>query len=269
MTDMPDWQVPAALTRGSKSIGTATASALLGGASTDLVSAEQMQQPAFEMLIGLEYPPTGTTIPFGRLKFLWQDSASGTQVDPDWCIVPGGLEAMNFCYITGPAKADTLTIELDNLDPAEILSYTFGTDQVSFTPARFMAEEVGGQAVPVYTRAAFSNQMGIVGSTNVNLGGGSTQDRLAETWGGKAIIAVDNLGGAAAVWVRLLDPGVSAGGAPLYGVANSGIIFGATVAAGGWTVQEVALPYGPVVIREINQSATTAVAPTTTITRAP
>lgn len=242
-------------------------SGVIGGGTTNLISGVAIDQPSFQMLIGLEYAQVIATVPFGRMKFLWQDTASGFQVDPDWAIPAGGAAATNFYYISGPAKADALTIELDNLDPAQILSFSFGISAVSHVYERFRIQEVGGTAVPQFTRPGLNNQMGVLGSVGALIAASGTIDRLASCYGGKAIINVDNLGGTPAVEVELLDPGVIAGGSPLYGAANSGVLYSTTVAGGGSSTQEVALPYGPVVIREINVSNTVTVQPTTTLIR--
>jgi hypothetical protein len=276
-TDWSDWnphphmalaqytqRVP--LARNSTGMGN-NASALAGGGTTNIISGVAIDQPSFQMLIGFEYVNVAATVPFGRLKFLWQDVASGFQVDPDWAILPGGALATEFAYISGPAKADQLTIELDNLDPAQILTFSFGVSAVSHVYERFRVQEVGVSNVPQFTRPALLNQMGVLGSVGANIPVSSHIDRLASAWGGQAVLSVDNSAGAVSVLVQLLDPGIIAGGSPLYGTAGLGTVAAFLVPGGAVGNALVSLPYGPVVIRETNASAVNAVQPTTTLMR--
>lgn len=242
-------------------------SSLAASGTVNLATSLPVDQPSFQMLIGLQEGSVTATIPFGKLRFLWKDIGSGFQVDPDWAILPGGSSAINFHYISGPCKADLLTIELDNLDPAQILFYDFGISAVSHVYERFRVQQVGQQAVPQFTLAGQNNQMAVLGSVGANVAASSTVDRLCSAWGGDAHINVDNTAGTVGIQVRLIDPGIIAGGTPLYGTSGVGSIWSDSVVAGASSHAKVPLPYGPVVIREINPSSTTAVQPTTTLLR--
>lgn len=254
------------LARNAGGMGTGTG-AIAANGTTNLIASVAIDQPSFQMLIGFEYTMVGTLIPFGKLRFLWQDTASGFQVDPDWTILVGGFAALDFVHIIGPAKADTLTIACDNLDTMQALSFSFGISKTSHVFSRFRVQEVGQPGVPVFTRAGQNNQMGILGSVGVNVPASSHVDRLCSAWGGPAGINVDNSAGTVAILVQVLDPGIIAGASPLYGTSGAGVIWSANVAAGQTANAELPLPYGPVAIRETNASATTAVQPTTTLTR--
>lgn len=254
------------LARNSTGIGN-NSSSLAGGTKTNIISNVAIDQPSFQMLIGLEFTTLTATIPFGKLRFLWTDTASGFQVDPDWCVLSAGFNAMDFVYISGPVKADQLTIELTDLDPAQILFYDFGISAVSHVYDRFRVQEVGQPTVPGFTRAGQNNQLGVLGSVGALLAVSSTTDRLCSAWGGQAAINVDNISGAGIVQVRVIDPGIIAGGSPLYGLSGTGTIWSADVASGAVANGEFALPYGPVVIREINPNSSTTVQPTTTLMR--
>src|SRR5216683_1709489 len=79
-------------------------SSIAGSGSVNLVTAAAFDQPSFHMLIGYEYVSNLATIPFGRALFLWTDSASGFQVEPELAILPGAFAQMNFAYLSGPAR---------------------------------------------------------------------------------------------------------------------------------------------------------------------
>lgn len=241
---------------------------LLGGGTTNIVSGAAFDQPSFQMLIGINAGVPGTTIPFARAKFKWTDTASGFTVDPDWCVMAGAVSGLNFHYIRGPVRADTLTIELDNLEPAQLLSYSFGISAVSHVYEDFAMEEVGGQSVFGFTRPAQQAQMGVLGSVNATLPISGTVDRLAMAYNGKAILTSTDVGDTAGVRVQLLDPGVVLGSGPILGLSNSGFLAGADVQASPPANLEVSLPNGPVVIRQINLSTTATQQPTTTLMRA-
>lgn len=241
---------------------------LPGGGTTNIVSAVNVDQPSFHMLIGINAGVPGTTIPFAKLRFKWTDIASGFTVDPDWAVMAGAVSGLNFHYIKGPVRGDQLTLELDNLEPAQILSYSFGISAVSHVYEDFVLEEIGGQGVLGFTRPAQQAQMGVLGSVNATIAISGTVDRLAMAGNGKAILTTNNAGGVNVVRTELVDPGVVLGVGPILGLSNSGII--ATIEANAQPPanMEVSLPNGPVVIREINTSAAATQTPTTTLMRA-
>lgn len=241
---------------------------VLGGGNTNIVSGATFDQPSFQMLIGFNAGVPGTTIPFGRLKFKWTDTASGFTVDPDWAVCSGATSGLNFHYCRGPVRADMLTIELDNLEPAQLLSFSFGISAVSHVYEDFVMEEVGGQAVIGFTRPAQQAQMGVLGSVNAAIPASGTIDRLAIAYNGKAIFTVFNNPGPQTVRVELIDPGVTLGVGPILGLSNSGVIAVQDVTASTPGNMEVSLPNGPVVIREVNLDAGAAQQPTTTLMRA-
>lgn len=275
--DYPDWQTSQkraleiynqTVPLGRKPSGVGTASTVLaGGGSTNIVNGQTVGQPSVQMLIGLSYADATPTIPFGRLKFQWTDTASGFTVDPDWCTLVGGVISPNFYYIASPSRADVLTIELDNLDPAKTLFYSFGISQISHVYDDIRLEQVGRVTPPVFTLPSSNNQQGILASFNASIGISAQADRLASAWSGKAILSVNNKAGSATVTAELLDPGVVAGGAPLVGASGIGIIASVDAGTGSPQTQEVAIPNTNVVLRVINQSGMAAQTPMVTLTR--
>jgi len=278
MTDYADWDTSndralsifnQTVPLGRKPIGIASANSAIAASGTNtLVNAVTINQPSFHMLIGFLYALPATPVPFVQLQFLWTDSASGFQVNVDQAILPGGVATLDFFYICGPARADTLTVTATNLDAANIASYSFGMSQNSHLYQQFRVQEVNQPSVPQFTRAGQNNQMGVLASFGANIGAGATQDRLTSAWGGAANISVNGISSAQPFNVFLLDPGIVAGGSPLYGLANSGIIWSGVLAAGATLMNGLNLPYGPVVLRHTNLGAAGATI-TTTLMRGP
>ena len=275
--DYADWQTPekhalevyiqgVPLARKPNGVANGNAGVAAGG-TVNLVTGASFDQPSFHMLIGLDYASNLTTIPFGRLKFQWTDVASGFQVDPDWAFLPGAFASVDFVYISGPARADTLTVELDNLDPGQILFYDLGISQQSHVYDQFRVREVGQPAVVGLTRAGSNNQAGILASIGANVPAGGATTRQASVWSGEAFLSCDNTAGTASITVQIIDPGLLLGGGMFYGTANSGIIASMFIPAGQSDVKQVSLPNGTVLVREVNGSATVAQTPTTTLTR--
>lgn len=276
--DYPDWLTSAdralgiynqTVPLGRKPIGVATnSSAIAASGTATLINNVTIGQPSFHMLIGFSYALPATPVPFVDLQFTWTDSASGFTVFTDEAILPGGVSSLDFHYICGPARADTLTVKATNLDAGNIVSYSFGASQNSHLYQHFKVMEVGNVAIPQFTRAGSQNQMGVIASFGVNIGAGATQDRIASAWSGPAVINVSNVGGGQQVNVLILDPGIIAGGAPLYGIANTGVIWARSIPAGGALSERVNLPNGPVAIRHTNTGAANDTW-TTTIIRGP
>ncbi len=275
--DYADWQTPekhaleiytqgVPLARKPNGVSNGNAS-VAGGGTVNLVNGIAFDQPSFHMLLGFEYVSNLTTIPFGRLKFQWTDTASGFQVDPDWCFSPGAFASVDFIYISGPARADLLTIELDNLDPAQILFYDWGISQTSHVYEQFRVLEVSQPAIVGLTRAGQNNQAGVLASIGANVPAGGATMRQASVWSGEAFLSCDNSAGTAQITVQIIDPGQALGGGMFYGTANSGVLAAMTVPAGQTLTIPVTLPNGTVLVREVNGSATVAQTPTTTLIR--
>lgn len=251
---------------GRKPVGVANGNnAIAASGTATLVNGVTINQPSFHMLIGFSYALAATPIPFVDLTFQWTDSASGFSVMSDEAIIPGGVAALDFHYICGPARADTLTVKATNLDAGNIVFYSFGMSQSSHLYQHFRVQEVGTPAIPQFTRAGTDNQMGVLASFGANIGAGATQDRISSAWGGPATISLDNTTSGQGVTVKILDPGIVAGGSPLYGIANSGVIWARTLATGNSVCEKLNLPHGPVVVRHTNNGAAGATFTTTII----
>ena len=277
MTDYPDYFTPehhaltiyqqgVPLARKPTNVGFFN-NALAGGGSVALFSGQAVDQPSFQSIVYLTQQSAAATVPFGELTFTWFDAASGQGGPSDTPILAAGNLTQCKYLITGPCRGDHLTLSLNNLDPAQQLSYAVTLTQVSHVYDQLRIQEFTNVAVPGFTRPGTGPGVGVLGSIGVLLAVSSHLDRLALAWAGEAILAVDNSAGTVPVLVQLLDPGAATEAAALYGTAGTGLIAAVEVAGGQAVDQLVSLPAGPVLIREANASATTTVTPTTTLTR--
>jgi hypothetical protein len=275
-TDFADWDTSAdralkifnqTVPLGRKPVGVASnSSAIAANGTSTLVNAVSITQPSFHMLIGFSWPGAAVPVPFIALTFKWTDAASGFQVASDQAIIPGGVTVLDFHYLCGPARADTLTVTAQNLDAANLVSFSFGMSQSSHVYQDFRLMEVGSAAIPQFTRPGLNNQIGVLASFGASINAGATQDRITSAWGGPATISVSNVNQTQGVNVFLLDPGIIAGGSPLYGVASTGVIWAFSVGVGSQISEPINLPYGPVVVRHTNTGGAV-IQPTTTIIR--
>lgn len=242
---------------------------LLGGANANVISLATIDQPSFQMMLGFDFAGTTQTIPFGEAMLQWQDAGSGLVATTDLIVFPGTNVVPGYTWVSGPSRGDKLTLELFNLDPLVTISYSLGFTQVSHVFETLRAEQIVQGTVQGISNAAALISAGVIGSVGASVAASGTLNRLAMAWGGPAILSCDNMDGTVSVKVRLIDPGAMFGGATFYGVAGNGAIASMLVGAGTSQTQEVSLPNGPVIIREVNPSTTTAVQPTTTLTALP
>lgn len=238
---------------------------IAGGASTVLVSASNQDQPGYQMVLLLTQTSVTATIPFASVTIKWTDSASGFTTVPKVFVLPCSSPTGTFFYINGPARMDTVEIDLKNLDPAQIVSYSFSYTQNSHPWTIDRCIECGINTVPQLTRPNGNPQDGILGSSSPTIAANSHVDRLATTWTGTALVSADNTGGTSAGVIQLLDPGFVLGSSTLYGTASSGIIWAQALPAGGQFATLCALPNGPVVMRISNIGASAAITPTVTL----
>lgn len=277
MTDYADWQTPQAhataifdttVPLGIKPVNVfAVSSSLAAGGNTRLVTTLPVEQPSYQLYIAFQLPTNLGTVPFGVLKITWQDSASGYTSQVDTFILPAGQLAFCFYLVTGPARGDVVTVDLFNLDPNQLLLYNISLTAIShlYTQARLIQTDTS--AVVGFTQPGKNAQAGILASSSPNITPGNSQDRLAATWLGQAVLVVDNVGQANGALVLITDPGLITGAGMLYGTAASGVIAIANVAAGASTTATIALPAGPVNVRVTNTGATGNINPTVTLTR--
>lgn len=241
-------------------------STMAPGASPTLVSSTTQDQVGYQLLLFLTQGSGTPTEPFCRLNFIWEDIASGLSVVPKSLILPVCTSSPGIYCITGPARMDTVEVTIQNLDLSMSVNYSFTYSQNSHPWEVERCIEAGLNPVPLFTRPVANPLDGILGSMMTTIAASGHADRLAATWTGKAMITVDNTGGAADVIAQLLDPGVVLGGSTLYGTATTGILWSQRVTANNPVSQEVALPNGPVVMRLTNTSSTSTVSPTATLT---
>lgn len=246
------------------------AAGIPAGGSATLFTNAMITQPSYQFYIFLQANMVGMTMPFVRVHLKWGDADSSFSADIDRLIVPVGFPSFNDLFVTGPAREDLLTITLDNLDPAIALGYTYTFTQTSQTYEQMRATQVDINGMPVFSKGGQIPEFGMIFNTAAVLSPGSPGtpvQRIANVWSGDATMCVDNHGQPNAVRVRLLDPGIAAGGTAVYVTNTNGILRGTDVAAGGTETARVSLPNGPVVVEALNEGAASTIAPAITLIR--
>lgn len=235
------------LLRNPTNAGNASALTVAGAGIATLLGSASILQPSFELAIQLKMPAAAGTLPFAELVFTWFDSASGLALGFDTYVLPCGNNVFVNGFLTGPMYGDTLQLQLTNLDPATTLTYNWTFTQTShiYDRVRFIESNTAG--VNGFTRPDVFPSAGVLGATNPGaLAPGAPIFRLCSTWGGKARLAVDNIGQANAASIILVDP------TGIFSTAVDGFYFGLAIAAGGVTSAEVSLPNGPLLMELIN-----------------
>lgn len=230
------------------------------GATAPIITTQGIDQPSFQAVIFLQYGPGAPVLPFVRADLTWTDSASGLPVQCDSLVLPVGQASASEFLITGPSRMDELTLTFHNLDTALAVSYTAGFSQTSHVYDKLRLCEVNSVVIPTFTRGSAQPQIGSLCSSGANVPAGTHIDRLACAWSGLAQIAVDNTFNANAITAMLVDPGQSVAGTSMYGIAGTGVMASFELPAGSTLVEQVVLPYGPVVLR-LSNSAGVAFAP--------
>lgn len=238
---------------------------LAGGQTQTMVNAVTITQPSWQLVIFLEQTSVIGTIPFGLLTFSWTDTASGFTIVTDEPVLPAGQQAFSVFLLTGPAEMDVLTVTIKNLDPSVIMHCNYGISQNSHLRDRLRIRETTPVAVTGFTRPGIDLPSGNLGSVGAGIPASSSVARLAGTWWGDAILASELDAGPQSCLVQLLDPGVVLGTGALYSTAGLGLIAAQLVGAGSAVINRVALPQGPVVIKESNLGTTGTITPTTTL----
>lgn len=258
------------LLRYTNQVGTAAGTSLpAGGPAQTLVNQAGVTQPGYEGFITAWFPNSaGVTIPFISVVFTWIDSSTGYTVKAQYFTLTTGANAgaALYYYLNGPCYGDKLIITALNLDPAVAADIDWVINQTSHL---FQTDKI---VQPVYATTnappGFTNPngvpgLGVIATVVVAVAASSSLSRLMAVYSGKVLLSVDNLGGANACRVRLLDPSNGV----IYGSGSANQSFhSAVIAAAGTESIELGLPRGPVVLELHNQGASGAISPSCTVT---
>lgn len=254
------------LARKPNNLGT-TAGSLPPATTQPLFTAVAQDQPGWQMLLFLTTAIGAPTVPFCKLSFTWQDSATMLSAVTESYVLPFGTTSPCVYILDGPARLDLASASLGNLDPAVGCDIQFSYTETSHMWLVPRCLETTFVPVPQFTRPVGNPLDGVLGSMMTTIAASGHSDRLAASWAGGAMVVADNTGGTADIIVQLLDPGAVLGGSTLYGTASTGVLWGDRVAAGTSASLEAELPNGPVVMRVTNTSASVSVSPTVTLLR--
>ncbi len=268
--DYPDWGVPQAhatdisltgapLLRLTVNLGRAAAATLNGGFSAQLLNLAAVGQPSYEATIVANLPAGAGTVPFAVLTLTWVDAISTLASDTETFLVPMGNGPSNAvtCYMSGPARGSQLSVTLTNLDPAQVLTYSWTINQTShvYSRDRLLQPLYPGVAPVTFTNPAGTPANGLLMGSKPVIAANSSASRLVAAWNGRAVLSVDNGAQANAVNVILADPG------SLYStIAGLEMAF-VNVAAGLRQVTEVQMPNGPVLLTMTNTGTTGSITP--------
>lgn len=167
VADFPDWQAPSAHAQQiaqqgvpllTKSSSVFFAPAQVIGANGTFTRANlPVSQIGYEFVIVAQVPNTAT-VPFLRVRLTWNDSGSAQIVGDDYWVQPMSSVAPGWqCVGRGPSKADLVTINITNLDPAQSAtvlicllnnSRVYVTDQLFNDPLQNSSANVPGFTLP-------------------------------------------------------------------------------------------------------------------------
>lgn len=253
------------LLRFAQNLNNATSQVLPAGAKVTLVNNVAVIQPSFEFVLWTQFL-LAPALPFARLIISWKDSTGNFQTQADSVVVPGGTGAFAIFYITGPIRGEFMKVELQNLDAANALTYSFTDNQTSHVYEELRVLEVNGVAVSGFTRPGLDPTVGVLGSMGAPITPTSTLTRLPCVWAGTAMLSVDNQTGANAAKVSISDPGGN-GANSLYNTAGAADFAAFVVPAAGTLNQEIALPNGPVIFNVTNLGGAGNISPGIQLTR--
>lgn len=230
--------------RGTTNIGVAIAQTIGASVLSTLVSNFPIAKPSFETILQLNLPAGVGTVPFAILGINWSDSNTGLTVGFKQYVLTAGNGPSNVLtyYISGPCRGNQLSITLQNLDPAQTLTYTIAINQTShvYSVDRLLQPSYATTAPITFQNPAGNPSKGALLLTQPTIAQNTSTARLSACCNAKAKISIDNSGGALQMAVNLNDPGGVYNGA-----AAGQALYKFVVAAGGATVNEIQFPNGP------------------------
>jgi hypothetical protein len=229
--------------RGTSNLGIASAQTVAGATTATLLSLVAITKPSFESIFQLNLPAAVGTVPFAVLGVGWTDSNSGLQVGFKQYILTAGNGPTNSLtfYLSGPCRGNEVTLTLQNLDPAQTMTYTYAFNMTSHT---YLVDRFLQPAYPTVNPITFSTPggnpaKGALALTQASIAGSSTINRLLACSNAKCKLLFDN-STANACNILLQDPGTLYNG----GTANQNFVR-LNLAAQTTNVVEFQMPNGP------------------------
>lgn len=165
--------------------------AIPANSSTNAGSPYVITQIGYEISIGLSTIPSAT-IPGAAVTLTWTDSVSGDIVAVEQWMLAAGSSAFQQYIGTGPTKGDTLTLNIANLDAAQVLTYTLTISQNSRVYTRDDWRQQTNVTVPGQTQATYRQAANVLFSTNPSLGSLIAAQRILPLYAGDILLSVQN-----------------------------------------------------------------------------
>lgn len=223
-------------------------------------------QPGYEIGLVLNLPLGVGTVPFANLVLTWSDKATGLIINSEGYILTAGngpSSALTY-YLTGPCRGDQLSVNIQNLDPAQAmtLNVVMNTTSHIYSHDRILQPQYGGTAPVGFTNPNGIPYQGVLCIASPTVAALATTTRLLAVWNGKCMININARAQANNISYTLQDPGT------LYSSTANGVLWSADTPTGGSQLtEEIVLPNGPVLFTETNRGASGNVAPTVTLTK--
>jgi hypothetical protein len=149
------------------------------------ISSQPVSQTGYEIAVSLQVSAAATD-PGVLATLTWTDSVSGqTVASEQWILGAASAAAQLYCG-TGPTKGDTLTITLQNLDPAQSVTYSLSLTQNSRLYVRDDWRQLTNNAVPGQTVNASANPAAnLLLSVSTNVAASTAISRLIPLYAGR------------------------------------------------------------------------------------
>lgn len=275
MTDYPDFQTPQAnatsisltgvpLLRQTLPLAHGSNVSIGAGSSINPVSTAPLNQPSYEIALGVNLPAAAGTVPFCQIVLQWVDTTLNTVTDTEVFIVSAGNGPGNsLIYVLhGPCRGDALNLLFENLDPAQTMTVSYVVNTTSHVHEYDRLAQFAYAAVaPItFSNPAGNPNTGVLAVINASIAGNTSIQRLCAVWSGTVILSMDNTGQANSISVTIEDP------ATLYSTVALGHLYKFFLAAGASQTVQLVWPHGPVLISVANNAAN-AIQPTVTVSR--
>lgn len=252
------------LLRYTNNLGSGNPVTLTSGLAVQLLNKVPITQPGYEALFALNLPAGSGTNPFASLILNWFDSVTGLNIKSVFYILTAGngpSNSLNF-YINGPCYGNQLSASITNLDSINNMSLSWAMNQTSHVfQTDKIVQPVYAQTAPItFTNPSGTPGLGLIAASQPTLAAASSTSRLLAVNSGRALLSVDNVGGANSMWARLQDP------ANLYsslGAYGEPIL---VVGAGAAGQVEFGLPRGPMLLTIRNNGASGSITPGVSVT---
>lgn len=275
--DFPDWsearsfaeeiaQFGAPLLRLTANLGKNAAGLNIPANSViDLFPLTNINQPGYELVIGLDSAVNSLTNPFALLTIQWVDSVSGIQLAGDEFMLGAGNANPSalFYYVSGPCKADQVKMSVENFDGAAsmVCRYTANVNSHFYTWDRVFQTQYIGSPPHGFTQSGGAPQFGVIAMRQPLIGPGATDATLMAVYNGKVALHVNNVLNANSLYVTLQDPG------SLYSSGVGTSVFASIVAVGASLDTTLTLPNGPVSLNIKNNGGAGNVQPDVSVIR--